>query len=116
MGSTYADLGDLDSAVINFQKAIALRPELAETHTNLANTLSLLGYFMDAIESYNRSLSVQPNDKDTLYLLGNTLLDVGHHKEGLKYQREARGVIEFGTDETTQYQIVSKVIRNTNDD
>ena len=71
---------------------------------------------MDAIESYNRSLSAQPNDKETLYLLGNTLLDVGHHREGLKYQREARGVIEFGIDETTQYQIVSKEIRNTNND
>ena len=116
MGSTYADLGDLDSAVINFQKAIALRTDLAETHANLANTFRMLGYFMDAIESYNRSLSVQPNDKETLYLLGNALLDMGHHKEGLKYKREARGVIEFGTDEPNQYQIIGKVIRNTNDD
>ena len=72
--------------------------------------------FMDAIESYNKSLSVQPNDKETLYLLGNALLDAGHHREGLKYQREARGVIEFSINETDEYEIVGKATRNKNDD
>ena len=59
-GACHQGLGDLDSAVMSFQRAIAINTDYSKAHYNLAGTFFELGKLEDSVKSYELSLSIDP--------------------------------------------------------
>ena len=72
--------GDFTSAAAGIRQALALRPDEAVFHYNLANVLRDAGQLDAAIASYRAALALRPQDADTLLNLGNAL--VAHGEPG----------------------------------
>ena len=65
LGSIFYNVGQYDQASQLFTQAIGLKPDYANAHYNLANTLQNQGKLTEAIISYENVLSlVEPGSKD----------------------------------------------------
>ena len=56
MGVVYKALGQLDEAVLSFQKAIDINPNYAGAHSNLGSVLADQGNISPAFEVYQKAL------------------------------------------------------------
>ena len=65
-GSAYREHGNFDEALKMFQAAVALKPDLAETHAQLASTYKDTGRVVDAITHYRTTLQLKPGSPDAL--------------------------------------------------
>jgi tetratricopeptide (TPR) repeat protein/precorrin-6B methylase 2 len=70
-------VGKIDEAAGWMQKAVALDPESADSHVNLAVVLQAQERHDDAIASYQRALALQPRDFDCHIGLGSCHLRKG---------------------------------------
>jgi len=59
LGDTLQELGRLDEALASFTQAIALKPNLADAHSNLGNTLNAMGSRESALKHFERSLQLK---------------------------------------------------------
>jgi Flp pilus assembly protein TadD len=50
-----------------------LKPDFAEAHSNLGNTLKELGRLDEALASYRQAIALKPDYAEAHYNLGNTL-------------------------------------------
>ena len=57
-------------------QAIALKPDFAEAHSNLGNTLQELGRLDEAEASYNQAVALKPDFAEAYYNLGNILQEL----------------------------------------
>jgi hypothetical protein len=71
------ELGRLEDAEASYNKAIAIKPEYAEVHSNLGNTLKELGRLVDAEASYRKAITIKPDLAEAHSNLGNTLQELG---------------------------------------
>ncbi|MDH4235466.1 MAG: sulfotransferase, partial [Gallionella sp.] len=76
-------------ALSSFRTALKIKPDYAEAHNNLGNTLKELGNLDAAAESYRRALEIKPNHTETLTNLGNVLKDLGQAKDAAASYRRA---------------------------
>ena len=53
-GACYAGLGQLDTAVKRYEKALAIKPDYAEAHNNLGGTLQDPGNWMRRLRTMSR--------------------------------------------------------------
>ena len=60
-GACYQSLGQLHMAVMHYEKALAIEPELVETHSNLGTALKELGQLNAAINYYENALKIKPD-------------------------------------------------------
>ena len=67
----------LDDAVKDYEKALALKPDYAEVLYNLGITLRELGQIDAAINSYKQALTIKPDYFGAHNNLGNIFLDLG---------------------------------------
>ena len=72
-----------------FTKALALLPQDAESHFNLATALKIQGELAAAAQSYRAALAIQPDYEAALANLGNTLRQLGNHHEAVETLRQA---------------------------
>ena len=72
-----------EEAIAEINKALALRPDSAETYSNLGNVLLQNGEIDEAIASYKKSLAIDPLNPNIHYNLGNVML---HQKNNLMRQ------------------------------
>ncbi|HJV75034.1 MAG TPA: tetratricopeptide repeat protein [Noviherbaspirillum sp.] len=70
-GNALKAQGRLDEAEAYFRQALALKPEFAEAHQNIAWTLQVRGRFDEAIDCYRRLLALTPDDVATYVSLGH---------------------------------------------
>jgi hypothetical protein len=78
----------MEAAIAHFNRALALRPDQAETHNNLALALEHLGRLDEAVAHYNHSLNLGPNQAETHNNLGNALEHQGRLDEAMaSYER-----------------------------
>jgi hypothetical protein len=77
LGNTLQELGRLQEAEASYNKAIAIKPDLAEAHSNLGITLQELGRPEDAETSYKRAIAIKPDYEEAHYNLGVTLKGLG---------------------------------------
>jgi Flp pilus assembly protein TadD len=61
IGTTLAQQGRLDEAIIYFRKALRIKPDFADAHYSLAMALEAQGILNEAIYHYNQALSIEPN-------------------------------------------------------
>jgi predicted TPR repeat methyltransferase len=59
-GTRYANLGQLDTAISYYEKALSIRPNYAEAHYNLGFTLQKLGQLDAAVRSYKKVVAIKP--------------------------------------------------------
>ncbi|MEA5574241.1 tetratricopeptide repeat protein [Calothrix sp. UHCC 0171] len=69
-------VGDLETAVICWQKAVKIEPEYQSAWYQLAYALSDLGKQEEAILAYDEALAIQPEDYQAWYNKGNALIDL----------------------------------------
>lgn len=67
----------LDDAVLEFKKAIRMRPDNTDTHLHLGLTWFELDKFEDAVKEYEEVLRLDPDDIYAHYNLGNVFYELG---------------------------------------
>jgi tetratricopeptide (TPR) repeat protein len=53
--------GKLQEAIIHYEQALRIKPDLAETHYNLGLALEYTGRVQEAIQHYERALCIKPD-------------------------------------------------------
>jgi tetratricopeptide (TPR) repeat protein len=91
-GVCYQALGQLDAAVKRYEQALAIKPDYAEAHYNLGNTLKELGQLEAASNSYERALTIKPDYAEAHYNLGNTFQKLGQLDAGVKSYEKALAI------------------------
>ena len=76
-------LGKLDEAVAQFERALSLKPNLAEAHSNLGAALREQGKVSEAIAQFERALSLKPDLAEAYSNLGTALQSVGKLDEAV---------------------------------
>lgn len=87
LGYALNQLGRLDEAAAEHDKAVALDPSSAEVHRNRALTQARQKKYEDAIASYRRAVAIEPR-VSTYYSLAGVLRAAGRGEEAkVEYQR-----------------------------
>jgi len=73
LGAIYTALLDYDAAVVRFEKAIELRPEIPDSHFHLGNTLFEKGDLTAAIERFRRAVELRSDYPEAHNKLCQTL-------------------------------------------
>jgi predicted TPR repeat methyltransferase len=60
-GTRYANLGQLDTAISYYEKALSIKPDYAEAHYNLGFTRQRLGQLDAAVRSYKKVVAINPD-------------------------------------------------------
>ena len=75
-GVCYMAIGQLESAVKSFEKAITINPNYAEAHYNIGVALQGLGKLDEAIKSYEKAIAIKHEYPNAHNNLGNILLEL----------------------------------------
>jgi len=76
LGNVYNDIGDIDSAQLHLERAVAINPTLSESHANLGNIYLEKNRVEEAIRQYQAALQLNPNDPKTHSNLGNAYMEL----------------------------------------
>lgn len=66
-----ANLGDLDGAVVHFERAVAARPQQANLWLNFGHALKTAGRQSDGVSAYRRAITLEPRYGDAWWSLAN---------------------------------------------
>jgi tetratricopeptide (TPR) repeat protein len=91
-GNALGRAGRLEDARLSYGRALALRPDFAEAHHNLADVELELGCIEEAIASCRRALKVKPNFAEAHQRLGIALARLGRFEEAIASFRDALAV------------------------
>ncbi len=72
-----------EEALASYERALALRPDFAEAHSNRGNTLHDLVRFEDALASHDLALALRPDFAEAHSNRGNTLQELRLFEEAL---------------------------------
>ena len=72
-----------------FERAIAIKPDYAEAHNQLGNTLQALTRYDEAIQRFEIALAIKPDFAGAHYNLGNALLGLGRLIDAVACYRKA---------------------------
>ena len=89
LGAVYVEIGRLEQAVASYTRALQIRPDFAEAHSNLGNVLKRLGKPEEAVASYRRALQIRPDYAEAHCNLGDVLNEMGRHEEAVASYRRA---------------------------
>jgi tetratricopeptide (TPR) repeat protein len=84
LGSFFANREQLDKAIENFDKAIALNPTDYLAYSNRGAAFDKMGQLDKAIESYDRAVTLNPNDFTAYYNRGITYERMGQLKKAIE--------------------------------
>jgi Flp pilus assembly protein TadD len=88
-GRALAKQGQIDEAIIHYQKALEIRPDYADVHNNFGLALATRGQADDAIVHYQKALDVDPAYVPAHNDLGLALLSRGQVDEAIIHFRRA---------------------------
>lgn len=78
LGLAYHDVNDLDNAIIQYKKSLALNPLKADVHNNIGVSYFYRGDVDTAIMHFKHALSINPSHADAHYNLGIAYGEKGH--------------------------------------
>jgi tetratricopeptide (TPR) repeat protein len=84
IGAANKSLGKLDDAIVAYQKALSIKPDLAETYYNMGNALKGKCKLDEAIGAYNKALAIKPDFAEAYNNMGNTLQEQGKLEEAIE--------------------------------
>jgi tetratricopeptide (TPR) repeat protein len=73
LGTVLQKCGNLDEAIVSYNKSISLKPDYADVYYNLGNALKEQGKLDKAAESYGQAILYRQDYADAYYNLGNVL-------------------------------------------
>ena len=82
-GAVHKGLGQLDTSIESYKKALALKPDHANAYYNMGNALKERGKLEEAIEAYNKALVFNPDYADAYNNIGNALQDQSKLEEAI---------------------------------
>ena len=88
-GACHAGLGQLDAAVKDYGSAIAIKPDYAKAHFNLAGALQDLGQLEAAVNSYEKSIKIEPAYAEAHNNLGSVLKELKQDEAAVKSYKQA---------------------------
>ena len=77
LGAVYLGLGKLEQAADSYRRALKIKPDIAEVHSNLGDVLRSLGRTEEAVASYQKALQFKPDLVIANNNLGAALIDLG---------------------------------------
>ena len=80
-GVLLKDLGQLDLSIKAYRKALAIKPDYVEAHSNMGVTLQVQGKWKEAIKALLKALAINPDYADAHYNIGNAFKDQGQLEE-----------------------------------
>ena len=83
-GAELVGRGEYAQALAQFDRALAIKPQSAETHYNRGLALHRLGRSDEAIESYGRVIAIRPGLADAHNNRGVVFRDLGRYDEALE--------------------------------
>jgi predicted RNA methylase len=89
LGITLQELGRLEDAEKSYNKAIEIKPDLAEAHCNLGSILKELGKLEGAETSYKKAIAIKPDYAEAHCNLGNIYLNKKQPIDAYKHIRIA---------------------------
>lgn len=89
LGAINGTLGHFDEAADCCRRAIALRPDYADAHYNLAQAYMHLNKLAPAAESFRAVVRLRPDHAEAWNNLGNALHDLRRRDEAIACYREA---------------------------
>jgi len=89
LGNVLHQKGDVDEAIVQYQKALEINPANAEVHNNLGNILLEKGQVDEAIAHCQRALEINPDNSPAHNNLGNALLQKGNVDEAIAHYQRA---------------------------
>jgi len=88
-GACHAGLGQLDAAVKDYESAIAIKPDYAKAHFNLAGALQDLGQLEAAVNSYEKSINIEPAYAEAHNNLGSVLKELKQDEAAVQSYKDA---------------------------
>jgi len=89
LGDYYGRMGDQQTAILEFKRAIELKPNYADAYHNLANTYQQLEKYDEAIANYKKAMEFNPNLWQSYQNLGVIYYHQKNLPEALKYFEES---------------------------
>jgi tetratricopeptide (TPR) repeat protein len=83
LGIVLFQQGQVDKAILQFQKALDIKPDDVVTRKNLGIALLLKGQEREALVQFQKVLAIQPDDALARNNLGQILLQKGQEREAL---------------------------------
>ncbi len=74
LGNVYSEIGDMETAQLALERAVAINPLLSESRANLGNIYLQKGRVDDAVQQYRAALQLNPGDPKTYNNLGNAYM------------------------------------------
>jgi tetratricopeptide (TPR) repeat protein len=81
-----------ESAVAEFERALALAPNAADIHVDLGTALHALRRLQDEVTHYQRAVATTPQNAAAHTNLGNALSALDHHQEAIAHHRRALAI------------------------
>jgi len=89
LGNALSQKGQVDEAIVHFQKALAIRSDDAQAHNGLGVALLKKGLLDEAIPHYRAALKSDPRIPVAHYNLANALLYRGQLDEAINHYQKA---------------------------
>ena len=89
MGYAYLKLGDITNAVVNFEKAVTVKPKYPEAFFNMGRAFLANNQPDVAVEAFQSALSLEPNVAETHFKLANALAQLNRHAEAIAHYSQA---------------------------
>ena len=99
LGNALGELGKLDEAAVQYQRALTLNPGYAEAYRKLGTVLKLQGNFDAALLRLRQALAIEPHRFDAYGILGAIFESLGKSDEAILVYR--RGLALNPTDAET---------------
>ncbi len=83
LGEALLQRGEVDEAIVHYQRALQLKPDDAHDHSNLGSALLQKGNVNEAILHFQKALQLKPGDAEIHNNLGCALLQKGSVDEAI---------------------------------
>ena len=88
LGNVYSDIGDIDTAQVALERAVAINPTLSESRANLGNIYLQKHRVNEAVQQYRSALQLNPKDPKTYNNLGNAYTELDRLNDAIYAYRQ----------------------------